>query len=113
MKNMSTERQTGYPSIDKPWLKYYTKEQINASLPEYKIYDYIFSCFNLSLDEYFVYVKTLNKKIKLSELSEKDFDAKDSAYRLQKKGLIYILNDVLYNPNNCILDGIKIVLKEN
>ena len=34
---------TGYPSIDKPWLKYYTSEQIEAALPKCKIYDYIWS----------------------------------------------------------------------
>ena len=31
-----------YPSIDKPWLKYYTDEQINAELPQYKAFDYIY-----------------------------------------------------------------------
>ena len=24
---------TGYPSIDKPWLKYYSKEAIEAEMP--------------------------------------------------------------------------------
>ena len=38
-----TDRQTGYPSVDKPWLKYYTREQIEAILPKCKIYDYIWS----------------------------------------------------------------------
>lgn len=33
---------TGYPSIDKPWLKYYTNDQINAELPECKIYEYLY-----------------------------------------------------------------------
>ncbi|MBQ7379449.1 MAG: acyl--CoA ligase [Clostridia bacterium] len=32
---------TGYPSIDKPWLKYYTEEAINATLPECTIYEYL------------------------------------------------------------------------
>jgi len=32
---------TGYPSIDKPWLKYYSEDSINASLPECTIYEYI------------------------------------------------------------------------
>ena len=32
---------TGYPSIDKSWLKYYSKEAINASLPECTIYEYL------------------------------------------------------------------------
>ena len=33
---------TGYPSIDKPWLKYYSEEAINAPLPEKTLYQYIY-----------------------------------------------------------------------
>ena len=37
---MSEEKElTGYPSIDKPWLKYYSEEAINAPLPECTIYE--------------------------------------------------------------------------
>ena len=36
-------RQTGYPSIDKPWLKYYSEEAINAPLPEGSMYEYMMS----------------------------------------------------------------------
>ena len=32
---------TGYPSVDKPWLKYYSEEAINAPLPECTIYEYL------------------------------------------------------------------------
>ena len=32
---------TGYPSIDKPWLKYYSEEAINAPLPECTIFEYL------------------------------------------------------------------------
>ena len=32
---------TGYPSIDKPWLKYYKEEAVNANLPEQSIYGYM------------------------------------------------------------------------
>lgn len=32
---------TGYPSVDKPWLKYYSDEAIHAKLPEGTMYDYI------------------------------------------------------------------------
>ncbi len=32
---------TGYPSIDKPWLKYYSEEVINAALPQKTIYRYL------------------------------------------------------------------------
>lgn len=28
---------TGYPSIDKPWLKYYSEEASNAPLPEHSL----------------------------------------------------------------------------
>ncbi len=39
---MQTEKRlTGYPSIDKPWLKYYSEEAINAPLPECTIYEYL------------------------------------------------------------------------
>lgn len=34
---------SGYPSIDKPWLKYYSDEAINATLPECTMYEYIFN----------------------------------------------------------------------
>lgn len=36
-----TDKQTGYPSIDKPWLKYYSREAINAKMPECTILQYI------------------------------------------------------------------------
>lgn len=32
---------TGYPSIDKPWLKYYSEEAINTPVPEITMYQYI------------------------------------------------------------------------
>ncbi len=35
---------TGYPSIDKPWLKYYTEEAITSAIPEASIYEYLLSC---------------------------------------------------------------------
>lgn len=38
---MEEKKLTGYPSIDKPWLKYYTEEQINAPLPHMTAYDYL------------------------------------------------------------------------
>ncbi len=42
---MQTEKKmTGYPSIDKPWLKYYSEKAINTPTPECSIYDYIRNC---------------------------------------------------------------------
>ena len=39
---LQTDRpQTGFASVDKPWLKYYSEEAINAALPECTIYEYL------------------------------------------------------------------------
>lgn len=39
---MSKEKKlTGYPSIDKPWLKYYKQEYIDAPLPHMTAYEYV------------------------------------------------------------------------
>lgn len=35
---------TGYPSIDKPWLRYYSEEAINTPLPKDTIYTHIKNC---------------------------------------------------------------------
>lgn len=38
---MEEKKLTGYPSIDKPWLKYYSEEAIKAPLPECTLYEYL------------------------------------------------------------------------
>jgi len=38
---MAIKNLTGYPSIDKPWLKYYSEEAINAEIPKCSIYEAI------------------------------------------------------------------------
>lgn len=32
---------TGYPSVDRPWLKYYSEEALNVKLPKCTIYEYL------------------------------------------------------------------------
>ncbi|MBD5537995.1 MAG: acyl--CoA ligase [Lachnospiraceae bacterium] len=50
-KKKSIEKNmTGYPSIDKPWLKYYSQEVIDAPLPECTIYEHIFNNNQDNLD---------------------------------------------------------------
>lgn len=39
---MTAEKMTGYPSIDKPWLKYYSEKTINVPLPKCTIYESIY-----------------------------------------------------------------------
>ena len=38
-----TKKATGYPSVDKPWLKYYTKESISVPLSDCTMYQYIWN----------------------------------------------------------------------
>ena len=38
---MKESKLTGYPSIDKPWLKYYSEEAIHAPLPKCTAYELI------------------------------------------------------------------------
>lgn len=42
MKKTIENSMTGYPSIDRPWLKYYSQEVIDAPLPKCTIYEHIF-----------------------------------------------------------------------
>ena len=35
------KKMSGYPSIDKPWLKYYSEDAINTPLPQCTIYEYL------------------------------------------------------------------------
>lgn len=40
---MSEQEMTGYPSLDKPWLKYYSAEAINAPLPDGTMFDLLYN----------------------------------------------------------------------
>ena len=59
---------TGYPSIDKPWLKYYSEEAINAPLPECTIYEYIWNNNKDHLNN--IALNYFDRKITYKELFE-------------------------------------------
>lgn len=42
---------TGYPSIDKPWLKYYSEEVTNVQMPSGSMYDYLKDCNKDAYDD--------------------------------------------------------------
>ena len=44
------KQKTGYPHIDRPWLRYYSEEAINAPLPDGSLYDYMTECNKGRLD---------------------------------------------------------------
>jgi len=63
---------TGYPSIDKPWLKYYTLEDLQFQVPKCKIYDHMKAqtgkyAGKVALDYYGVKItyKKMHEKIEL------------------------------------------------
>lgn len=63
---MQEKKLTGYPSIDKPWLKYYSEEAINAPLPECTIYEYLWENNKDHLDD--IAIIYFNRKITYGEL---------------------------------------------
>lgn len=48
---MNEKELTGYPSIDKPWLKYYNKEAIETDLPQCTMYEYLWQNNKNHLDD--------------------------------------------------------------
>ena len=59
---------TGYPSIDKPWLKYYSDKAINASLFEGTVFDYLWESNKDYPDN--VAINYYGRKITFRELFE-------------------------------------------
>lgn len=39
---MNIQKTTGYPSIDKPWMKYYPNSEKKCTVTEITIYQYIY-----------------------------------------------------------------------
>ena len=46
MSVMQKKEQTGYPSIDKPWLKYYSEGAINVTFPKATVYEFTYKKFD-------------------------------------------------------------------
>ena len=65
---MEEKKLTGYPSIDKPWLKYYSEEAINAVLPECTIFEMLWENNKDYLDD--VALNYFDRKITYGQLFE-------------------------------------------
>lgn len=65
---MPEQNLTGYPSIDKPWLKYYSEKAINAPLPKCTIYEYLWENNKDHLDD--VALNYFGNKITYGKLFE-------------------------------------------
>ncbi len=66
MQEQTETKLTGYPSIDKPWLKYYSEEAINAPLPQCTLYDYLWENNKDHLND--VALNYFDRKITYGEL---------------------------------------------
>lgn len=66
---MEEKERTGFPSIDRPWLKYYSEEAINASLPECTIYEYFWKNNEDHLDD--TAIDFMGNRISYGELFSK------------------------------------------
>ncbi|MBQ9459339.1 MAG: acyl--CoA ligase [Oscillospiraceae bacterium] len=66
---MEKTKLTGYPSIDKPWLKYYSEELINTSLPECTMYEAAFAGNEAYMDK--VIFEFYGRKITAKRFFEK------------------------------------------
>lgn len=57
---------TGYPSVDKPWLKYYSEELISGTIPEMRVFDLMYSRNQSYPND--IALNYFNNKISYSEL---------------------------------------------
>lgn len=106
MTDIHTYRQiehelTGYPSIDKPWLKYYRKDILDTSLPKMTMYEYIWSNSKDHLSE--VALRYYGTKITYDEVFHKikKTAAALSAMRIHSGDVVTIM--ALHTPETVFL----------
>lgn len=71
---------TGFPSIDKPWLKYYSEQELNMEIPLYSLYDYLYQNNKDNLASYAI--NYFGTKITYGELF-RNIDAVAKAFKAQ------------------------------
>lgn len=75
---------SGYPSIDRPWLKYYPENAVNAPLPECTIYEYLWESNKEKLND--LALIYFGKKITFRKLFERIEEATKAFAGLGIKG---------------------------
>lgn len=60
---------TGYPSIDKPWLKYYNETEMNYTIPKCKIVDNLYKYIDKYKNE--IALEFMNVKVSYAELKQR------------------------------------------
>ena len=84
--------QTGFPSIDKPWLKYYSEEAIQEKLPECTMYDLIYqeNQSNLSHTALNYFGKKISYKLFFEKVNE--FAKAFQACGIKKEDVVTIMS---------------------
>lgn len=77
---MQEQKLTGYPSIDKPWEKYYSDEALNAEYPKTNMRDYLVEKRKNTPD--FIAINYFGKRVKYRELFKKIDQAEKAFYNL-------------------------------
>ena len=90
-ENAMDRKLTGYPSIDKPWLKYFSKEATAVTLPEGSMYKYLRDCNQSEQDD--IAIVYYGKKITYRQLLEsiRKTAAAFSALGIKKGDVVPIL----------------------
>lgn len=65
------QKQTGYPSVDKPWLKYYPKEALAGTYVDSSIYLHIYDCMKKGHFENYTALSFYGLKISYAKLFDK------------------------------------------
>ncbi len=78
--NIMEKKSTGYPSVDKPWLKYYSEEAINTPLPECTMYEFLWQNNKDFLDD--VALRYYGTKITYRKLFENIQKAASAFYAM-------------------------------
>lgn len=87
------EKMSGYPSIDKPWMKFYSEEAINTEIPKCTMYEYLWEKNKDNLEN--VALNYFGRDISYNEMFENiDKVAKSFTAVGIKKGDIIIMATV-------------------
>lgn len=74
---------TGYPSIDKPWLKHYAPDVCNAQIPHKTLFQYAYECNCDAMNS--IAFRYFGRKITYGELFNRIYD---TAKLLKKSGIV-------------------------
>ena len=94
--------QTGYPSIDKPWLKYYSEEAIHTLLPEKTLYGYLYENNRNNMES--VALNYYGKRISYKDFFEHIKETADAfaAIGIKKGDMVTILSLITPETIYCI-----------